>query len=390
MSARHSHDLAPFAHSHAFGDAGSPMRERALWWVTIVTLAAMVLELVVGYWSGSLALVADGWHMGTHALALGGAAFAAALSRRAQRSARFAFGGWKIEVLAAYSSGLLLLAVSVWIGIDAVASLLEPRPIAYPQAISVAVLGLGVNAACAWMLSRGAAQAHAHVRGHAHEHEHEHVHGHARATGHTQTAGHARAGEHAHAADHRHGHGNNPAQDHPRDDPHGHAHPHAPHAAPARHAHDHNFNAAYLHVLADALTSVLAIVALAAGFWWGLRWLDPVVAMVGGAVIARWAAGVLRDSARALVDASALTPLRDAVKASIESDGDARIADLHVWQVGPDAWSAVLSVVADAPLDPSVYRARLQPLKSLRHVTIEVHRCRGASPADDAATAARR
>ena len=115
MSPPRTHDLRPFVHGHAFGDAAAPQRERALWWVTVVTLAAMVMELIVGYWSGSLALVADGWHMGTHALALGGAALAALLARRVHSNARFAFGGWKIEVLAAYSSGLLLLAVSLWV-----------------------------------------------------------------------------------------------------------------------------------------------------------------------------------------------------------------------------------------------------------------------------------
>ncbi len=139
VSSPHSHDLRPFVHAHKFGDAAAPRRERALWWVTVITLATMGLELVVGYWSGSLALVADGWHMGTHALALGGAALAARIARRAHGSARFAFGGWKIEVLAAYSSGLLLLAVSVWIAIDAIGTLLAPHPIAYAQAMVVAV-----------------------------------------------------------------------------------------------------------------------------------------------------------------------------------------------------------------------------------------------------------
>ena len=132
MSTPHTHDLRPFPHAHAFGDAAAPQRERALWWVTAITLATMVLELAVGYWSGSLALVADGWHMGTHALALGGAALAALMARRVHGNARFAFGGWKIEVLAAYSSGLLLLAVSVWVGVDAVRALMTPHAIAYP------------------------------------------------------------------------------------------------------------------------------------------------------------------------------------------------------------------------------------------------------------------
>lgn len=354
MSARHTHDLAPFAHSHVFGDAGSPMRERALWWVTVATLAAMVLELIVGYWSGSLALVADGWHMGTHALALGGAALAAQLARRAHGSARFAFGGWKIEVLAAYSSGLLLLAVSGWIAIDAVLALVRPHAIEYQSAITVAVIGLLVNAASAWVLSRGDSQARSRTQAHARESQPHH-------------AGDDRPDRSEHdQASHHHG-----LHDHLHVQSHDHLPAHG-------HGHDHNFRAAYLHVLADALTSVLAIVALVAGLWWGQRWLDPAVALLGGALIGRWAFVVLRDSARALIDASALAPMRDAVRATVESDGDARVADLHVWQIGPDAWSAVLSLVADRPLEPSAYRARLHGLTALKHVTVEVHRCRGA------------
>jgi cation diffusion facilitator family transporter len=328
MAAPHAHDLRPFAHSHSFGDAAAPERERALWWVTAITLATMALELVVGYWSGSLALVADGWHMGTHALALGGAALAALMARRVHGNARFAFGGWKIEVLAAYSSGLLLLAMSVWIGIDAVLTLMSPHAIAYQQAMVVAAIGLVVNGACAWLLSRGGA--------HAHDHDH---HGHA---------------DHGHA--------------HTTHEHHGHSH------APAL---NHNYRAATLHVLADALTSVLAIAALAGGLIFGWRWLDPLVALLGGALIARWAFMVLRDSARSLVDASSDTRLRDRVRHAIETDGDARVADLHVWQVGPLAWSAVVSVVADRPLPSADYRARLQALPELQHVTIEVHQCPG-------------
>jgi cation diffusion facilitator family transporter len=312
----HSHDLRPFLHSHTFGDADAPTRERALWWVTWITLATMALELAAGYWSGSLALVADGWHMGTHALALGGAALAAQLSRRVQGSKRFAFGGWKIEVLSAYTSGLLLLAVGVLIGIDAVQVLMEPRGVAYREAIAVAVLGLAVNLVCAVIL--------------------------------------ARAGGHGHSHDSHHGHGH---QD-------GH-----------HHHHDHNFAAAYLHVVADAFTSVLAIVALAGGLWWGLGWLDPAVAIVGALVIGRWAIGVLRGSARALVDASAPPKLAAQVRALIEGDGDAKLTDLHLWQVGPNAYAAALSIVADHPQTTQQYSARLDAVKTLRHVTIEVCRC---------------
>jgi cation diffusion facilitator family transporter len=329
VSTPRSHDLRPFLHTHAFGDAAAPRRERALWWVTAITLATMALELVAGYWSGSLALVADGWHMGTHALALGGAALAAHMARRVHGNVRFAFGGWKIEVLAAYSSGLLLLAVSVWIGIDATRALVTPHPIAYQQAMVVAAIGLVVNGACAWVLQRG--------------------------------------GTHAHPGHDHHGHD-------------AHAHHDHDHAT----AHDHNYRAAMLHVLTDALTSVLAIVALAGGLVFGWNWLDPLVALAGGALIARWAFVVLRDSARSLVDASSDTRLRERVRRAIETDDDARVADLHVWQVGPLAWSAVVSVVADRPLPSTDYRARVHGIAELQHVTIEVHQCPGCGPVSTA------
>ena len=340
MSPPHVHDLGPFVHSHAFGDDTAPRRERALWQVTWITLATMALELAVGWWSGSLALTADGWHMGTHAMALGGAAFAAQVARRAHRSTRFAFGGWKIEVLAAYTSGLLLLAVGVWIAVDAVAALGQPRDVAWGEAMAVAALGLGVNLACAAILARAGGHGHAH-----HDHDHDHDHGHA----HDQAHADAHAHDHAHDPAHEHGH------------------------------RDANFAAAYLHVLADALTSVLAIAALAGGLWWGLAWLDPAVALVGALVIGRWAYGVLRHSARALVDASAPPHLAGRVRALVEADGDAHVADLHLWQVGPQAYAAALCIVADRPLPCADYAERLKALPTLRHATIEVHRCPGAA-----------
>ena len=324
----HVHDLRPFTHSHAFGDAGMAHRSRALLQVTWITLATMVVELAAGLWSGSLALTADGWHMGTHALALGGAVLAYRLSARASGRAGFAFGGWKIEVLAAYTSGLALLGAAVWLVVDSIRTLRSPHDIAYGEAMGVAVIGLAVNLASAWLLARGE----------------------------------RRGAAHAHGPDHGHGHGH----------VHGHGHPHG-------HGHDHNFRAAYLHVVADAFTSVLAIAALAGGLWFGAAWLDPVVALLGAAVIARWSIGVLKQSARGLVDATADPHLEQRVRDLLEADGDAKIADLHVWQVGTSAWSAVASLVADRPLPAETYRDRLKPIAELRHVTVEVHPCTAAS-----------
>lgn len=319
--APHAHDLGPFRHSHAFADAGLRRRERALTLVTLITLAAMALELGVGWWSGSLALLADGWHMGTHALALGGAVLAYRLSARAARHGGYAFGGWKIEVLTAYTSGLALLLASGWIAFDAIDRLREPQPIAFTEAIVVAVFGLAVNIVCAWLLARGThgettAQAHAHP-GHAHAHGH------------------------------------------------------------PRHDHDQNFSAAYLHVIADAFTSVLAITALAGGLWFGWNWLDAAVALVGAAVISQWALGVLRSSVRRLTDATADPAISERIRQLLEADGDAKVSDLHVWQVGAQAWCAALAVVADRPRPALDYRRRLAAIEPLRHVTVEVHPCPG-------------
>lgn len=333
--AAHAHDLRPFAHSHAFADEGQRRRERALAAVTLLTLATMAVELVVGWWTGSLALTADGWHMGTHALALGGAVLAYRLSQQAASHravkggrAGFAFGGWKIEVLTAYTSGLVLLGVAAWLAWEGVDTLRHPRAVQYGEALVVAVIGLVVNLASVWLLARGTGGGHAHGHGH-------HHHGHS-------GPGHHQAHEHDHH-------------------------------------HDHNFSAAYLHVMADAFTSVLAIAALAGGAWFGLAWLDPVVALLGAVVIGHWSLGVLGSSARVLVDATEDPALTQRVRDLIEADGDAQVADLHVWQVGARAWSAALSVVADEPLPAAAYRERLRPVEALRHVTVEVHRCPGGA-----------
>lgn len=305
----HEHDLRTFAHAHEFADPGTARRQRALSWVAAITLATMLLELAAGWWSGSLALLADGWHMGTHALALGGAVLAYRLSARARLHAGYAFGGWKIEVLAAYTSGLALLAVAAGLVIDAVQTLCAPAPIAYLEAMAVATVGLVVNVASVWLLARG-------TQGHTHGHD-----------------------------DHHH--------------------------------HDHNFSAAYWHVIADALTSVLAIAALAGGLWFGWAWADPAAALLGAVLIARWSWQMLKRSSRALVDATQEPQLAAQVRHAIEADGDAKVADLHVWQVGAQSWSAALTIVADSPLPAADYRARLAAVEGLDHLTVEVHRCPG-------------
>jgi cation diffusion facilitator family transporter len=310
------HNLSDWQHNHAY-DAGNLAGERRTWIVVAITAVTMVAEIVAGSLTGSMALLADGWHMATHVVALSIAGLAYLLARRWARDERFAFGTWKIEVLGAFSSALLLAVVAIAVIVESLARLFQPAPIDFVPALIVATIGLAVNLASAWVLA---------------------------------DPGHDPSGHgHAHAHDH------------------GHSHDHEPH--------DLNLRSAYMHVLADAFTSVLAIAALSAGLWLGWTWLDPVMGFVGAGMIAWWAKGLLADSARVLLDREMEEPLVGRIRAAIESDGDAEIADLHVWRVGRSSHAAVLTVVAHAPLEPAAYRARLGSIASLMHVSVEVNRC---------------
>jgi cation diffusion facilitator family transporter len=318
------HDLSGWRHSHAF-DPGNPAGERRTWLVVALTAVTMVAEIVAGLITGSMALLADGWHMATHVVALSIAGVAYLLARRWSGDERFAFGTWKIEVLGAFTSALLLLVVAFAMVFESVHRLLKPQPIEFGIALGVAVIGLAVNLVSAWMLHGR--------RGDAHHHQA------------VQFDGHGHGHLHHHANDHGHGH------------------------------RDLNLSSAYAHVLTDAITSVLAIVALAAGLWGGWAWMDPAMGIVGAAVIAWWAKGLIGDSARVLLDREMDAPLVQQVRDAIESDGDAEIADLHVWRVGRSSYAAVLSVVARNPLSPAAYRERVAAIASLAHVSIEVNRC---------------
>jgi cation diffusion facilitator family transporter len=309
------HNLSDWQHNHAY-DAGNLAGERRTWIVVALTAATMVVEIVAGFLTGSMALLADGWHMATHVVALSIAGLAYLLARRWARDERFAFGTWKIEVLGAFSSALLLAVVAIAVIVESLARLFQPAPIDFVPALAVAGIGLAVNLASAWVLAD---------RGHDHGHAHDH-------------------GAHE---------------------------PHAHEPAP----HDLNLKSAYAHVLADAATSVLAIVALAAGLWLGWMWLDPVMGLVGAGLIAWWAKGLVTDSARVLLDREMEEPLVGRIRSAIESDGDAEIADLHVWRVGRASHAAILTVVAHDPLPPDAYRARLTSIGSLMHVSVEVNRC---------------
>jgi cation diffusion facilitator family transporter len=292
-------------------DAGNRAGERRTWVVVAITAVTMVAEIVAGWITGSMALTADGWHMATHVVALSIAGFAYVLARRWSTDTRFAFGTWKIEVLGSFASALLLGVVAVGMVIESARRLVTPEPINYVPALAVAVIGLGVNLVSAWVLEGG------------HGHAHEHAHGH----------------------DHDH------------------------------HDHDLNLRSAYVHVLADAFTSVLAIAALVAGLWAGWAWMDPLMGIVGAGVIAWWAKGLMAESARVLLDREMDAPVVAKLRDAIESDGDAQIADLHVWRVGRAKHAAVICVVAREPLSPDAYRQRLAGIESLAHVSVEVNRC---------------
>lgn len=321
------HDLARWQHDHAY-DMGNRAAERRTWIVVVITAITMVAEIVAGYITGSMALTADGWHMATHVVALSIAGLAYLLARRWVADERFAFGTWKIEVLGAFTSALLLGVVAFAMIFESVHRLMTPESINFAPALVVAVIGLAVNLASAWVLG-GAHEAH----GHHHDH-HPHDHGH---------------------------------DDHGHDDRHDH-HDHGQ-------GHDLNLRSAYVHVLADAFTSVLAIAALAAGLWLGWSWLDPLMGIVGAGVILWWSKGLLGDSARVLLDREMDAPLVREIREAIEVDGDAEIADLHVWRVGRASHAAVLMVVAHAPLTPDAYRSRLAGIASLQHVSVEVNHC---------------
>ena len=350
-----THDLTGWRHSHSF-DAGNQGAETRTWIVVGITAVTMVVEIVAGFMTGSMALLADGWHMSTHVVALSIAGVAYVLARRWSRDERFAFGTWKIEVLGAFSSALLLGVVAVAMIVESVTRLVTPAPISFVPALTVAVIGLLVNLASAAVLGHG----HDHgVQGHD-DHDNEEHHGH----GHHDQEKHHGHGHHEHEGHHGHGH-------HDHGD---HDHEHRAHARAGAH-HDLNLRSAYVHVLADAFTSVLAIAALSAGLWLGWSWMDPIMGIVGACVIAWWAKGLITDSARVLLDREMDAPVVGEIRRAIESDGDTQIADLHVWRVGRASHAAVVVVVADKPLAPDAYRGRLRAIPSLQHVSVEVNRC---------------
>ncbi len=307
-------------HDHVFLGKRHDENARRTLWVVALTGAMMVAEIAAGLAFNSMALLADGFHMATHAGALGIAAIAYAYAKRHAHGGRYSFGTGKVGDLAGFASALVLGIVALGIAYESAIRLFDPRPVAFAEATIIAAIGLGVNIVSALLLGHG----HSHAHGHTPNHEHGPHHG-----------------------DHHHG------------EAHGHDHP------PER---DNNLRSAYLHVIADALTSVLAIAALVGGRYLGWVWLDPMMGIVGSVVIAVWAWSLMRDTAAVLLDASD-SALEAEIRQRVEASGDARITDLHVWRVGPGAHSAIISVVG-ATRDAICQRVK--PIRQIEHLTVEI------------------
>lgn len=302
-------------HSHVF-DSGNPLAERNTRRALLLTALMMVGEIIGGYLVNSMALLADGWHMSSHALALGLSVLAYGAARRFARDRRFTFGTWKIEILGGYTSALFLVGVALLMLYQSVERLIAPSPIHYDQAIVIAAIGLAVNLLCAWLLGNSAHHHHGHDAAHGHAHEHEHEHG-----------------------------------------------------------HDLNLRSAYVHVLADAATSVLAIVALFGGKLWGAVWLDPLMGIVGAVLVAVWAWGLLRATGRILLDAEMDAPVVEEIRQVVAAAPvAATITDLHVWQVGNGKYACILGIATADAVGPDYFRQRLTIHQELVHVTVEVNR----------------
>lgn len=303
-----SHDADDWQHDHVFGQDTKRAGENRTLLIVVVTAVMMVVEIAAGLVYGSMALLADGLHMGSHATALGIAVLAYVVSRHLAADPRFSFGVGKINSLAGFTSAVLLMLFSLLMIGESIERYINPLEIAFDQALIVAVLGLIVNGGSAALLIT---TPHEHAHGHHHGHHHEH-------------------------------------------------------------GHDQNLRAAYLHVLADALTSLLAIAALLAGKYYGAEWLDPLMGIVGGLLVARWSYGLIRDSSRVLLDAQAEPERVAAIKSAIESDSSDRVTDLHVWCIGHGIFAAELSILSNHPRSPDEYRTSIPEHLDVAHATIEV------------------
>ena len=297
----HSDNLQLWQHSHSFGQEHKRSGERRTTVVIAITATMMAVEIVAGIIFGSMALLADGLHMASHATALVINLYAYIYARRHAHDAQYSFGTGKVNALGGFSGAVLLAVFALMMAWGSIARIIHPVAIAFDQAIFVAIIGLVVNGASVFILG--------------HEDDH----------------------------DHRH--------------------------------HDHNLRSAYFHVLADALTSILAIIALLVAKYFGLIWMDPVMGIVGAILVCRWSLGLLRLTSAILLDKQGPEKVRTKIKGAIENTGDNRVADLHLWAIGPNIYSAIISVVTHHPEQPEYYKKLLPDDLGLAHVTMEVHQC---------------
>ncbi|MHB8136986.1 MAG: CDF family Co(II)/Ni(II) efflux transporter DmeF [Smithellaceae bacterium] len=313
----HNEQIELWQHHHIFNADKKAIEKRTLI-VVIITFVTMIAEILFGWISNSMALLADGWHMGTHTFALGISLIAYIMARKYAKDETFTFGTWKIEILGGYTSAVVLGIVGMIMIYSSVERIINPLNIYYNQALFVAILGLLVNLVCAIILNSG---------GHTHEHGHHH-HG---------------EDEHSH---HEH------------------------------HHEDLNLKSAYLHVVADAMTSVLAIIALLGAKYFNFIWLDPFMGIVGAGLIIRWSFLLLKDTGGILLEREINNPIADEIKTEIESDGDSKISDLHIWKVAQNKYACIVSLVTARNYSIEAYKARLNKIHELTHVTIEVNECR--------------
>jgi len=309
----HNENIELWQHHHVFNVEKKAVEKRTLA-VVIITFVMMVAEILFGWLTNSMALFADGWHMGTHAFALGISLGAYILARKHARDNSYAFGAWKIEILGAYTSAIVLGLVGLFMIYSSVERLLHPLAIHYNQALGVAALGLLVNVVCAAILNTA-------------KHSHDHPH---------------------------------------------------PHDSHHDHHHDEDLNqkSAYMHVLADALTSVLAIIALTGAKYLNLIWLDPLMGIVGAGLILHWAARLLADTAKILLQKEMDSPITVKIRQVMEADGDTKVSDLHIWQIAQNRYACIVSVVTGKTYTPEDYKTRLKNVHELAHVTVEIYACK--------------
>ncbi len=315
----HNENLNLWQHDHTLGQENKRPGERRTFIVIVITGAMMVVEILTGILFGSMALLADGLHMASHAAALGINAFAYVYARRNAHDARFSFGTGKVNALGGFSGGALLAVFALLMAAESMIRLFKPVEIIFNQAILVAFVGLAVNGISVAILE---------VKDRCHGEENHHRHDH---------------------NDHDHGRAHN---------------------------HDHNLKSAYLHVMADALTSVLAIVALLAAKHFGFVWMDPAMGILGAFMISVWSVSLLRVTAGVLLDRQGPESMERVIRERIEDDGDSRVSDLHLWSIGPNVYAVVIAIVAHKPFTPDEYKARLPNNLGLEHVSVEIHECK--------------